>query len=176
MKIAIDARMIEHSGIGSVLRGLLPPLLELGHEQGFQFVLLGDREKLQRYLPSLAPEDVAQWRAPVFSLHEQCFPPRLPDVTLWHFFHYNVPTFLRRPFVVTIHDLIPLVARFRPRAGQTPIGRCARASPHSSECRWGLSRAILHWFGAALPWLIGPRLCTTPNRRDFCCDRIRRDA
>jgi glycosyltransferase involved in cell wall biosynthesis len=110
MKIAIDARMIEHSGIGSVLRGLLPPLLELGHEQGFQFVLLGDREKLQRYLPSLAPEDVAQWRAPVFSLQEQCFPPRLPNIALWHFFHYNVPTFLRQPFVVTIHDVIPLAA------------------------------------------------------------------
>ncbi|GIX44416.1 MAG: hypothetical protein KatS3mg130_0824 [Candidatus Sumerlaea sp.] len=86
MKIAIDARMIEHSGIGSVLRGLLPPLLELGHEQGFQFVLLGDREKLQRYLPSLAPEDVAQWRAPVFSLQEQCFPPPLAQHSFVAFF------------------------------------------------------------------------------------------
>jgi len=111
MKIAIDARMIEHSGIGSVLRGLLPPLLEIGPERGLEFILLGNRKKLLHHFPSLEPEILVEWRAPVFSLREQCCPPRLPKATLWHFFHYNVPTLLCQPFVVTIHDVIPLVAR-----------------------------------------------------------------
>jgi glycosyltransferase involved in cell wall biosynthesis len=115
--VAIDARMIRHSGIGTHLRGLLeafvrvdrrPRLLLLGPP-----ALLGDE-------PTAGPFEHLAWEAPIYGWQEQFSLPRgelkRRDVRLFHSPRYNMPLFLgggagrgwpcRR--LVTVHDLIHL--------------------------------------------------------------------
>ncbi|MGC8740304.1 MAG: glycosyltransferase family 4 protein [Candidatus Sumerlaeaceae bacterium] len=107
--IALDVRMIEHTGIGAYLRGLLPHLVALREHYQIQFVFLGPRHKLERYHFLRAGGDIVDYAAPIYSLLEQTLFPRLAGVDAYHFPHYNVPLTFGRPFFVTIHDLIPLV-------------------------------------------------------------------
>ncbi|MFH0824988.1 MAG: glycosyltransferase family 1 protein [Pseudomonadota bacterium] len=104
MKIAVDCRMIRHSGIGVVLGELLPRLIQSDHE----FHLIGGEPLPAEYATersSLHPFD-----APIYSIREQVrYPVRLletADVLL--FPHYNVPLRRPAPMVVIIHDLAPL--------------------------------------------------------------------
>lgn len=107
--IAWDVRMIEHTGIGTYLRGVLPHLVALRHECGIDFVFIGPRDKLEKYQFLRVGGRIVDYRIPIYSLREQLLFPRLSDVDAYHFPHYNVPVTLRRPFFVTIHDIIPLV-------------------------------------------------------------------
>ncbi len=102
--IALDARMISHSGIGTYIRGLLSGF---SPQQLREIVLLGDPAKLQAYPCRLveAPE-------PVYGLREQVKMPRRlrglsPD--LLHVPHYNLPWAYSGRTVVTVHDLIHLL-------------------------------------------------------------------
>ncbi|MBI5571872.1 MAG: glycosyltransferase family 4 protein [Desulfomonile tiedjei] len=104
MKIAVDCRMIQHGGIGTVLRELLPLLLRSNH----RFVLLGDSTHLRAY----ANLDAEIWpfREPIYSISEQMRYPRraLRGVDVLLHPHYNVPVRPSVPVVVVIHDLAPL--------------------------------------------------------------------
>ncbi|MCX7626537.1 MAG: glycosyltransferase family 4 protein [Candidatus Sumerlaeaceae bacterium] len=108
--------MIEHTGIGTYLRGLLPALVSAGKAQGIKFALLGSRDKLQQCL--MLDDNIVyeQYQADVYSLrHQLCFP-EFKNAVAYHFPHYDVPLLFSRPFFVTIHDIIPLLApayRFR---------------------------------------------------------------
>ncbi|MBV8063570.1 MAG: glycosyltransferase family 4 protein [Nevskia sp.] len=110
MKIAIDARMVRHTGIGRYLAGLLEDL--------------PSRDPAIRYhylLPTaeVANYDVARPRvravacdAPLYSLREQAevfVKTATADADLLYCPHYVIPWLWRRRLVATVHDLIHLL-------------------------------------------------------------------
>ncbi len=100
--VAIDARMIESSGIGTYIRMLL---------QGNVYdYAIGNPDLIHKYHQTIP---VIAFDAKIYGLKEQfSFPVnelKKAGVTLVHFPHYNVPMFFSLPYVVTIHDLIHIV-------------------------------------------------------------------
>jgi glycosyltransferase involved in cell wall biosynthesis len=107
MSLAIDARMLQHSGIGTYLRNLLPRLIPL--HRGGHVHLLGDEEFLRR-LPWTQGGALSfvDCRSPIYSIREQIALPRLipGDCGLFWSPHFNVPMLYRGPLLVTIHDIL----------------------------------------------------------------------
>jgi glycosyltransferase involved in cell wall biosynthesis len=110
-RVALDARMIAHSGIGTHLRGLLEGLRQLPDAPWP--LLLGPPELL-RAEPAAEGCEMLAWDAPIYSIREQAsFPARelkRRGVRVIHSPHYNMPlraAGLKR--LVTVHDLIHLV-------------------------------------------------------------------
>jgi glycosyltransferase involved in cell wall biosynthesis len=107
--IAVDARMIEASGIGTCIAQWLPRLIAARSD--LDFVLLGPASTL-RELPWTHGSNVRVigLDAPIYSLREQISllhcTPRGTDV-FWSP-HYNIPLAWRGRLVVTIHDLAHL--------------------------------------------------------------------
>jgi glycosyltransferase involved in cell wall biosynthesis len=102
-RVGLDIRMLQNSGIGTYLRGLL-----------WGFEALGLSKDLALFGPKPAearPGGV--FSAPIYSVREQLqYPSRLKQCRLWHAPHYNVP--LRKgktKLVVTIHDIIHWIFR-----------------------------------------------------------------
>ncbi|MFH0830665.1 MAG: glycosyltransferase family 1 protein [Parcubacteria group bacterium] len=106
-RIAIDARMVRITGIGRYTEELVCAEVRLG----------------TRPTVFLTPNDAAWWHRrypnvpfrissePIYSWSEQLvLPARLARerFDLVHFANFNVPLTYRGPFVVTIHDTIPL--------------------------------------------------------------------
>lgn len=106
MRIAVDARLINESGIGRYIRNLLENLAAIDSKNEY-FLLLKNKD-LNRfsYGKNFASiEADFNW----YSVTEQLKLPKLLDslrLDLTHFPHFNVPLFYRGKFVVTIHDLI----------------------------------------------------------------------
>lgn len=100
--IAIDARMIEMSGIGTYIQHLMG--------QGIYDYALGKEEEIRKYDKEV---NVIPYDAPIYSVKEQlCFPNRevrRAGIQLIHFPHYNVPISYRGEFVVTVHDLTHII-------------------------------------------------------------------
>lgn len=109
--IVWDARMIEHTGIGTYLRGLLPNLVSMGKARGLRFTLLGPSDKLAKWLKLGNEVIYHDYRARIYSLRHHLFCPVLDGALAYHFPHYDVPLRFSRPFFVTIHDIIPLMAQ-----------------------------------------------------------------
>lgn len=106
MKIAIDARLINESGIGRYIRNLLTNLSMIDDKNEY-LVLLKERDiKRFNYGKNFTNVEADfNW----YSLAEQIRLPKLLEslnLDLVHFPHFNVPVFYRGKFVVTIHDLI----------------------------------------------------------------------
>ncbi len=107
--VAVDARMVEASGIGTYLRNVLSRLVAVGPE--WRLALLGHPEQLARHSWSAAPGvEVVAHRAPLYGLRQQMLPAaaraRSPDL-LW-VPHYNIPLAWRGRLLVTVHDLAHL--------------------------------------------------------------------
>ncbi len=107
--MAVDARLIEASGIGTYLDSLLGRLVAAGPE--WRLVLLGDPEALARFPWSGAEGvEVVAHRAPLYGLRQQLLPAAAralaPDL-LW-VPHYNIPLAWRGRLLVTVHDLAHL--------------------------------------------------------------------
>lgn len=106
MRIGIDARLINESGIGRYIRNLLTNLSEFDDKNEY-LVLLKERD-IKRFDYGKNFTNVGadfNW----YSLAEQIKLPKLLEslnLDLVHFPHFNVPVFYRGKFVVTIHDLI----------------------------------------------------------------------
>lgn len=105
--IAVDARMIDASGIGTCVAQWLPRLIAARPE--LDFVLLGPARVL-RDLPWTHRSNVRVIGvdAPIYSLREQisllrCIP---RDTDVFWSPHYNIPLAWRGRLVVTIHDLV----------------------------------------------------------------------
>jgi glycosyltransferase involved in cell wall biosynthesis len=108
-RIGIDARFygLKQGGIGRYVQKLAENLERVDLTN--QYIIFLRKENWSEYQPKnpnfkkvLADY---QW----YSLAEQIFMPfkiRQAKVDLMHFPHFNVPVFYRRPFVITIHDLI----------------------------------------------------------------------
>jgi len=109
MRIGIDARMYGKAarGIGRYIEEMIKHLEKIDQDNDY-FIFLGKQNfddyqpTNQRFSKVLAPY---HW----YGIKEQLFMPRLLnsyDLDLVHFPHFNVPYFYKRPYVVTIHDLI----------------------------------------------------------------------
>jgi glycosyltransferase involved in cell wall biosynthesis len=102
--VAIDARMLEFSGIGTYLRNLLENLATFENEYVFNIICRG-RELLGGLPPDKFRFVPAQ--SPIYSLSEQREIARLArHAQVLHSPHYNAPLLYRGNLVVTIHDLI----------------------------------------------------------------------
>jgi glycosyltransferase involved in cell wall biosynthesis len=110
MRIGIDARMLGPNvgggGLGRYVEELVRELGQLKHKN--RYVLFLKPENMQT---SVMDAEKRLANAHWYTLKEQLVMPRLIDrekLDLIHFPHWNVPLFLRTPFIVTIHDLILL--------------------------------------------------------------------
>ncbi len=101
-KIAIDARMIEMSGIGRYIQNII--------NNGIYDVALGDEALIRKYNKSIK---VIQYKEKIYGLCEQLkFPVeelKVEQIQLVHFPHYNVPILYKGDFVVTVHDLTHII-------------------------------------------------------------------
>lgn len=102
-RVGLDIRMLQNSGIGTYLRGLLSGLGALGLDK--DLALFGPMPLEAR------PGRV--FSAPIYSIREQLqYPDRLKQCRLWHAPHYNVPLWKgNTKLVVTIHDIIHWIFR-----------------------------------------------------------------
>jgi len=108
-KICVDCRMIEHSGIGTYLKNILPRIIKM--ESEIQFVLLGNKEKLKRYVDfSSTNLLLIESNAKIFSLREQIdLVKNIPsDIDFLWVPHFNIPIFYSGKLLVTIHDVMQL--------------------------------------------------------------------
>ena len=104
MKIAIDCRMINMSGIGSYLRGLLKYFIAIEENQ---YILLGNRKELDIYKTNrnciIKHIDI-----PIFSVKELiCFPVNIINTCdCFYTPNYNIPLGIKIPIYATIHDVV----------------------------------------------------------------------
>ncbi|OGX12063.1 MAG: hypothetical protein A2351_06670 [Omnitrophica bacterium RIFOXYB12_FULL_50_7] len=132
-RVGLDIRMLQNSGIGTYLRGLLSGFRTLGLDKELAlfglcginlplFTKEGNGEILKIPLtPPFAKGDSASrkgldllsFTAPIYSIREQFqYPARLNQCCLWHAPHYNVPLWKgKTKLVVTIHDIIHWIFR-----------------------------------------------------------------
>lgn len=107
MSLAVDARMLARSGIGTYVSNVLPRVI--GLFRGERIHLLGDADELGR-LPWTrgGKVSVVDCRSPIYSIREQVvLPRRIPaDCGLFWSPHFNVPMLYRGPLLVTIHDIL----------------------------------------------------------------------
>lgn len=107
MKLAIDARMVRVTGIGRYTEQLTQALVQLGTVPTV-FVTPTDAAWWHRRYPQVPMQITSE---PIYSWSEQLIlPARLAreKFDLVHFANFNVPLAYRLPFVVTIHDTIPV--------------------------------------------------------------------
>ncbi|MBI5827559.1 MAG: glycosyltransferase family 4 protein [Deltaproteobacteria bacterium] len=108
MRVAIDARMIEYTGIGRYIQNLISGLSRLGNGISVGVVCEGVPGgpvdlpgNVERFRPS--------FNIPVYSLKEHMLLPfemRSTGADLFHYPSFNMPIVNSRPSVVTVHDLI----------------------------------------------------------------------
>lgn len=102
MKIAIDARMIEMSGIGTYIQHLI--------DAGIYEVALGNEKSIKAYNSEI---ETIPFFEKIYGIKEQIkFPYKLlkkENIDILHVPHYNIPIFYKGNIVVTIHDLTHLI-------------------------------------------------------------------
>jgi len=107
MLIGIDCRLWNQTGVGRYTRNLVQRLEEIDkHNEYILFFRQEDKKefKIQNLKFKIQTADFA-WH----SLEEQIDFPRLLgkySLDLMHFPYFSVPLFYKKPYVVTIHDLI----------------------------------------------------------------------
>lgn len=106
MRIVIDARMYQESGIGRYIRNLLDNLKKLDKDSEYFILhLKSDYDTLVYHNNFNKVLADFQWYGLTEQYQVQKILPKIkPDLV--HFPHFNVPIFYRGKFVVTIHDLI----------------------------------------------------------------------
>lgn len=152
--LALDARMIRHSGIGTYVRGLLTGFLEAGTWEQSRPVLFGPGP--DAHFPASSEFRWRPFAAPIYSLQEQLqYPSKLKGFGLWHAPHYNAPFFKgRTQLVVTVHDLIHWIFRgrffSRAQASYTKLmmGRAVRQAARMIAVSEHTKRDLIEHFGA----------------------------
>lgn len=107
MRIGIDARLWNQTGVGRYIRNLVYNLEEIDKENSY-VLFARDEDKVKIRSSNFKTVSVSiRWH----SVSEQLKFKKIinkENVDLVHFPYYSVPIFYKKPFVVTIHDLIPL--------------------------------------------------------------------
>ncbi len=109
--VALDSRMMQHSGIGTYLRHLAQGLAKTPDStRAVAMRYYGHPQTLEKFLPQVSSEAFGHFEAPIYSLREHWEFALLPKQwDIWHCPHYNVPFIKKGKLVVTVHDLIHLV-------------------------------------------------------------------
>jgi glycosyltransferase involved in cell wall biosynthesis len=107
MKITIDCRMIDSSGIGVYLRGCLPFFLSSPDV----FLLIGSENKLKAFKESHSNVNIINCTVKTFSFKELFFfPPTflkfINQTDLYYSPFFNIPGGIAVPVYTTIHDII----------------------------------------------------------------------
>jgi len=107
--IAVDMRMMHHSGIGTYISNLVPRMASICSDM--QFHLMGDADDLNKQQWTRSKNvRVDRCASPIYSLGEQLeIPAHLHPVKelLWTP-HYNIPVAFPGRLMVTIHDVFHL--------------------------------------------------------------------
>jgi glycosyltransferase involved in cell wall biosynthesis len=107
MKIGIDCRLWNQTGVGRYIRNLVYNLAKLDNSNEYVlFVRSEDRKELK--IKNLKFK-VVNADIPWHSFREQISFPQLlnsQNLDLVHFPYFSIPIFYYRPFIVTVHDLI----------------------------------------------------------------------
>lgn len=108
MKIGIDARMygLAHAGIGRYVKNIVREVVARAKDHDITLFLNKEAFESETF-----PDEVQTVLADVrhYSVAEQYVMPRLfraAELDLVHFPHFTVPLLYRKPFVVTIHDIL----------------------------------------------------------------------
>lgn len=109
MRIGIDARFFGTlgKGLGRYTQQLIEHLEEADTEN--EYVIFLRQENFDAYVPKNSNFTKALADIPWYSWREQIIFPKIlarHHLDLMHFTHFNVPLLYRRPFVLTVHDLI----------------------------------------------------------------------
>lgn len=112
MKIGIDVRLWDETGVGRYIRNLVKNLTQIDAKNDYVlFVLKKDKEKVSQYL-SVAKTN--KWKLviadiPWHSIREQVLLAQIlkkENLDLMHFPYFSIPLNYKKPYVITIHDLI----------------------------------------------------------------------
>ncbi|KXK12255.1 MAG: Capsular glucan synthase [Microgenomates bacterium OLB23] len=108
-KIGIDARLLAQTGVGVYIKNLLYELSGI-LQPSYQLVLY-IRPQDQHLLPQLPSNTILRHtKAHWHSLAEQTLLLKqllVDNLDLMHFCYFSMPILYNRPFVITIHDMIP---------------------------------------------------------------------
>ncbi len=110
VKITLDARMINHSGIGTYIKILLPNLVNK-----YNLILLGNREILSDF-DWYEKVQVKDCNSNIYSITEQLeLPVKIPLCDIFISPHYNVPVLpiKAKKRIVIIHDVYHLAFRHK---------------------------------------------------------------
>lgn len=107
MRIGIDARLWNQTGVGRYIRNLVENLQEIDKKNDYVlFARKQDNVRVKNSNFRIIYTEI-KWH----SIAEQLKLSRVlykEKLDLVHFPYYSVPVFYNKPFVVTLHDLIPL--------------------------------------------------------------------
>lgn len=106
MKIGIDARLIEETGVGRYIRNLISELGTLDGEN--RYIVFIRRKSFDSFKPPNNRWEKRLAEVPWHSITEQFVMPWLlikEHLDLFHVPYFNVPIFYPGKYVVTIHDL-----------------------------------------------------------------------
>jgi glycosyltransferase involved in cell wall biosynthesis len=167
MRIGIDARFYgpKGKGLGRYVSELLHQLEKSDQENEYLVFLRQDNYDL--YEPSAPNFHKVKAEFPWYGWREQLIYPfwlNRFQLDLMHFAHFNVPMLYRRPYVVTIHDLIllshpttrattlgPLLYRLKYWAYRLVIKRAALAAKRIITVTEYSKQQILHYFPSVNP-------------------------
>ena len=111
MKIGIDVRLWNETGVGRYIRNLITELAQIDLENEYYlFSLSKDKEAIEKVISSRKHK----WRVIPVSSHWHSLSEQtqflndlyLHPLDLMHFPYFSLPVLYRKPFIVTIHDLI----------------------------------------------------------------------
>jgi glycosyltransferase involved in cell wall biosynthesis len=159
MKISVDCRMIDSSGVGVYLKGCLPRFLETKND----FLLIGNGQRLAKTAdrPNVSIVDCG---IRPFSMTETFFPPKrlyeaVNQTDVFYSPYFNIPARIAVPVFTTIHDIIfSDMPELCPPAGLAArmwfYRRAARRSTKMfTVSRFSKSR-IEHHLGTAKPVIV----------------------
>lgn len=109
MKIAIDCRMYESSGIGTHIREILPIFLEESGKENLSFLLIGDSEELVKLREkNIESIEVLECSIKPFSMRELFLFPikRVNECDIFYTPYINIPGGIKIPIHSTIHDML----------------------------------------------------------------------
>ena len=108
MIITIDLRMWTSSGIGKVLQNTIPSFINKFNN--IDFVLLGDKEFLDKINWPLNVIEIKNFNANIYSIREQIesikLIPKETDILWWP--HWNIPILYKGKIVTSIYDAFHL--------------------------------------------------------------------
>ena len=109
MKIGIDCRLWNETGVGRYIRNLIGQLKVMDRRNTYTLFVLPEDEEGIKFAVRSSQFAVQLADIRWHSIEEQLKFPNIlnkENLDLVHFPYFSVPIFYNRPFVVTIHDLI----------------------------------------------------------------------